>query len=556
MQMTGGEAVVHALKVHDVDTVFGIPGAHNLALYEALLDAGGIRHIVARHEQGAAFMADGYARASGKVGVCLCTSGPAVLNAVTSLGTAYCDSSPVLCIASEIPSKMIGKEKGFIHECRDQLACLRPVTTWCRLAREVPTIPGMLQEAFLKMQEGRPRPAALEIPCDVLDASDNVEIPEPATWVRRQPSSESIEKAAQLLSQSRRPVIWAGGGLISSGASAELRELAERLQAPIFTTILGRGSIAGDHPLSAGSAMVHPAAREFVASCDVMLAVGTRFTEEEAIGWTLRLPDNLIHVDIDPQEMGRNYPPTVAVVGDARESLRQLNGSLDAMQTKVMEARDGEVARLRQQIVDDCRQIAPQGVELVETLRSALPREAIIVSDLTLAAYWCRRLLDVYEPRTSIYPWGFCTLGFGVSAGIGAKAARPERPVVVISGDGGFLFNCQELATAVQFQLPIVVLLFNNNSYGVLKPQQQVRYGRTLGVDLVNPDFVALAESFGCRGLRVTSLDQLGPAVSQALESDRTWVIEITCDVPLQIMEPGPRSLHAALQGVPPEPTG
>jgi acetolactate synthase-1/2/3 large subunit len=556
MQMTGGEAVVHALKVHDVDTVFGIPGAHNLALYEALLDAGGIRHIVARHEQGAAFMADGYARASGKVGVCLCTSGPAVLNAVTSLGTAYCDSSPVLCIASEIPSEMIGKEKGFIHECRDQLACLRPVTTWCRLANEVTTIPGMLQEAFLKMQEGRPRPAALEIPCDVLDASDNVEIPEPATWVRRQPSSESIEKAAQLLSQSRRPVIWAGGGLISSGASAELRELAERMQAPVFTTILGRGAIAGDHPLSAGSAMVHPAAREFVASCDVMLAVGTRFTEEEAIGWTLRLPDNLIHVDIDPQEMGRNYPPTVAVVGDARESLRQLNGSLDAMQTKVMEARDGEVARLRQQIVDDCRQIAPQGVELVETLRSALPREAIIVSDLTLAAYWCRRLLDVYEPRTSIYPWGFCTLGFGVSAGIGAKAARPERPVVVISGDGGFLFNCQELATAVQFQLPIVVLLFNNNSYGVLKPQQQVRYGRTLGVDLVNPDFVALAESFGCRGLRVTSLDQLGPAVSQALESDRTWVIEITCDVPLQIMEPGPRSLHAALQGVPPEPTG
>lgn len=556
MQMTGGEAVVHALKVHDVDTVFGIPGAHNLALYEALLDAGGIRHIVARHEQGAAFMADGYARASGKVGVCLCTSGPAVLNAVTSLGTAYCDSSPVLCIASEIPSEMIGKEKGFIHECRDQLACLRPVTTWCRLAKEVPTIPGMLQEAFLKMQEGRPRPAALEIPCDVLDASDNVEIPEPATWVRRQPSSESIEKAAQLLNQSRRPVIWAGGGLISSGASAELRELAERMQAPVFTTILGRGAITGDHPLSAGSAMVHPAAREFVASCDVMLAVGTRFTEEEAVGWTLRLPDNLIHVDIDPQEMGRNYPPTVAVVGDARESLRQLNGSLDAMQTKVMEARDGEVASLRQQIVDDCRQIAPQGVELVETLQSVLPREAIIVSDLTMAAYWCRRLLDVYEPRTNIYPWGFCTLGFGVSAGIGAKAARPECPVVVISGDGGFLFNCQELATAVQFQLPMVVLLFNNNSYGVLKPQQQVRYGRTLGVDLVNPDFVALAESFGCRAQRVTSLDQLGPAVSQALESDRTWVIEVTCDVPLQIMEPGPRSLHAALQEVSPEPTG
>jgi acetolactate synthase-1/2/3 large subunit len=546
MRVTGGEAVVRSLEANGVEVAFGIPGVHNLAVYDALLDSG-IRHIAARHEQGAAFMADGYARASGRVGVCLCTSGPALLNAATSLGTAYCDSSPVLCIASQIPSEAIGKEKGYIHECRDQLACVRPVTGWCERAETVASIPEVLHEAFARMQNGRPRPVAIEVPCDVLDAFGEATISAPAQVQRVKPPPEQIERAVDLLKAARFPVIWAGGGVITSGASDELKQLAEHLQAPVCSTVPGKGALPDDHPLSAGASLVHPAADEFLRKCDVMLAVGTRFTQEDTNNWTLPFPETLIHIDIDPKEHGRNYKPTVPLLGDARESLRELNARLMAVAPRDGLDRITEVAELRKRILDDCRDLAPDGVELVDMLRAALPRDTIIVSDLTLAAYWCRRLLDLYEPRTNIYPWGFCTLGFGIPAAVGAKIARPDRAVVVLSGDGGFQFNCQELAAAVEFEIPIVVLLFNNNAYGVLKPQQQVRYGRSLATDLVNPDFVALARAFGVQSQPIDSLDQIGPALGTAIASGQTWVLEITADVPLPVIEPGMRALHNAV---------
>lgn len=538
---------MRTLEAQGVDTIFGIPGVHNLAIYDALLDAG-IRHIVARHEQGAAFMADGYARASGRIGVCLCTSGPALLNATTSLGTAYCDSSPLLCIASQIPAAAIGKEKGFIHECRDQLGCLRPVVSWCERADSVSAIPAVLGEAFARMRDGRPRPAAVEIPCDVLDGSGTACIPPAAMPRAPAPAAPELDAAVQALRQSKRPVIWAGGGLISSGGSAALQQLAEDLGAPVFTTVLGKGAIPEDHPLAAGSAAVHPAASKYLEGCDLMLAVGTRFTEEETLGFQMRLPDTLLHIDIDAAEIGRNYQPTSGIVGDARTTLQLLHERLADQQPRDGTQRSAEIARMRDEILRDCRELAPAGVELVQTLRTVLPRQTFIVSDLTLAAYWCRRLLDLYEPRSNIYPWGFCTLGFGVPAAIGAKIARPDKPVVVLSGDGGFMFNCQELAIAAQFEVPIVVLVFNNCGFGVMKPQQQVRYGRTLAVDLANPDFVQLAHAFGVEGRRVTALDQLGPVVREAVASGRTWVIDITLEVPLQVMEPGPRSLHETLQ--------
>lgn len=541
MRMTGGEAVVHSLKAHNINMVFGIPGVHNLALYEALCGMDGIQHIVARHEQGAAFMADGYARASGKIGVCLSTSGPAALNTLTSLGTAYSDSSPVLCLASQIPAEAIGKEKGYIHECRDQLGCFRAVTRWCERANSVNEIPGLLREAFSQMLKGRPRPVALEIPCDIMDRTDEATILAPAPAQRLPVNSQSLDQAAESLAQARRPLIWAGGGVISSGASVALQRVAERLQAPVFTTVLGKGALAGDHPLSSGSAAVHPVALEFIAECDVMLAVGTRFTEEDTNGWSMRLPESLIHIDVDQAEIGRNYPASIGVVGDAGESLMEIADRLESMtlaRCAETVGRVAEIKKLKERILSDCCERAPDGVQLVKTLRHSLPRETIVVSDLTVAAYWCRRLLDLYEPRTNIYPWGFCTLGFGLPAAIGAKAARPDRPVVVLAGDGGFLFNSQELAVAVQFDLPIVVIIFNDGGYGVLRRQQQVLYGRTLGADLVNPDFVALARAFGVDGHLVTSLDQLGSAVKAAIASQRITVIEVQHKIPWQAMEP------------------
>ena len=540
MRITGGEAVVRSLAAHDVDTVFGIPGTHNLGIYDALRAMGGIRHILARHEQGAAFMADGYARASGEVGVCISTTGPAALNTLASLGTAFSDSSPVLCIASQIPAEGIGLDKGYLHECQDQLGSFAPVTKWRARADTVESIPGVMREAFAQMLSGRPRPTAVEIPCDTLDESDEVTMPAPAAVDRPAPDPEQVERAARLLRAARRPVIWAGGGVISSSAGAEVRRLAERLQAPIFTTVLGKGAVADDHPLAAGATILHPAARAFLAESDLMLAVGTRFTEEETDRWGLCLPDSLIHIDIDSDEIDRNYPATVGVVGDARAALQLINTQLQDLGRQDNGSAAG-IAKLRQKIWRYCQARAPEGVELVQTLRKALPRDTIIVSDLTVAAYWCRRLLDIYEPRTNIYPWGFCTLGFGLPAAIGAKVARPDRPVVVLCGDGGFLFNCQELAAAVQFDVPIVALVFNDSAYGVLKPQQMARYGQAHAVDLVNPDFVALAGAFGVDGCRVTSIEQLGPAVAKAIEADRSALIELPGTLPWPIMEPSAR---------------
>lgn len=544
MRMTGGEAVVRSLAAHNVDTVFGIPGTHNLAIYDALREATGIRHILARHEQGAAFMADGYARASGEIGVCVSTTGPAALNTLASLGTAFSDSSPVLCIASQIPAEGIGLDKGYLHECQDQLGSFAPVTKWRARADTVESIPGVMREAFAQMQSGRPRPTAVEVPCDTLDAYDDVTIPAPAAVDRPAPDPERVEQAARLLKTARRPVIWTGGGVISSNAGAELRQLAERLQAPIFTTVLGKGAVADDHPLAAGATILHPAARAFLAESDLMLAVGTRFTEEESDRWGLCLPGSLIHIDVDPEEIDRNYPATVGVVGDARAALQMINGQLQDLQ-KQDSGGDAGIAEMRQKVWRYCQERAPEGVELVQTLRKALPRETIVVSDLTVAAYWCRRLLDIYEPRTNIYPWGFCTLGFGLPAAIGAKVARPDRPVVALCGDGGFLFNCQELAAAVQSDVPIVTLVFNDSAYGVLRPQQEVRYGQAHAVDLVNPDFVGLARSFGVDGCRVTSIEQLGPAIAKAIEADRSTLIELPGRLPWPIMEPSARMFEA-----------
>lgn len=544
MRMTGGEAVVRSLKAHGVDTVFGIPGTHNLAIYDALREMGSIRHILARHEQGAAFMADGYARASGRAGVCLSTTGPAALNTLASLGTAYSDSSPVLCIASQIPAEGIGLGKGYLHECEDQLGSFAPVTKWRARADSAAEIPGVMREALAQLRSGRPRPVAVEIPCDTLDEDDDLAIPAPVAAEREAPETELVERAAALLRAARRPVIWAGGGVIGSGAGAELRQLAERLQAPVFTTVLGKGAVADDHPLAAGATILHPAGREFVAECDVMLAVGTRFTEEESDRWGLRLPDTLIHVEIDPEEIDRNYAATLGVVGDARVALQLISDQLQELRREDNTIA-AEVAALRQKVWRYCQERAPEGVELVQTLRKALPRETILVSDLTVAAYWCRRMLDIYEPRTNIYPWGFCTLGFGLPAAIGAKVARPDRPVVALCGDGGFMFNCQELAAAVQFDVPIITLVFNDEAYGVLRPQQEARYGAAHAVDVVNPDFMGLADAFGVDGCRVDSIEQLGPAVTKAIEADRSTLIELPGSLPWPIMEPSARMFEA-----------
>ena len=533
MAVTGGEAVVKSLAAHGVRTVFGIPGTHNLAVYDALLDAD-IQHLLARHEQGAAFMADGYARAGGRPGVCITTTGPAVMNALTAFGTAYNESSPILAVASQIRAEHLGQGKGYGHESPDQLSGFRPVTKFTRRCETVAAIPQAVRQAFFEMKSGRPGPTALEVPFDVLDGSGEVDIPEPAAIKTSQPDANALDRAAHLLKKAQRPVIWAGGGVVASGASSALRRLAEMLEAPVFPTTQGKGSLPDDHPLAAGNTLQHPLGSEYLASCDLMLAVGTRFPESETAAWSLRLPRQLIHIDVDEAEIGRNYPVSQGIVGDARLALEAL---IDLCPNDGPRAsRSAEVAELRSCLLQDFQRQSPEAVELMRTLRSALPRETIIVPDLTVVAYWCHHLLDVFEPRTYFTSMGFGTLGFGLPAAIGAKLAVPERPVVVLAGDGGFLFTCQELATAVQFGVAVVIIVFNDNGYGILRPQQQGRYGRTNAADLVNPDFVALARAFGASGQRVEAIGELGAAIQSALDADSPSLIEVPLSLPCHPM--------------------
>lgn len=527
---TGGQALVDSLAIHGVRVIFGIPGSHNLAAYDALADVPEMRHITTRHEEGAAFMADGYARAGGRAGVCFTTTGPAALNTLTALGTAYGDSSPVLVVSSQIPSSYIGQQKGFLHECRDQLTPFAPVTCWRHRVVSVNDIGPAVREAFLHMRSGRPRPAMIEIPCDILDERAEVTIPEPAPLNPIPPDPEQLARAVELLRHCVKPVIWVDGGLITEKASAALSRLADSLQAPVFTTPLGKGSIPDDHLLAVGCVMLHPAARKYLKDCDLMLAVGTRLGAIETDHWALPIPEDLIHLDADPAEIGRNYPATVGLAGDIRLALEQLAEKCRSGKARI--SRHREVAQLRAAVWAECRGRAPLGVDWVRTLQSCLPRDAILVNDLTIAAYWCQMLLDVYQTNGYLYPWNFCTLGFGLPAAVGARIAQPDRPVVLITGDGGFLFNSQELAVAAQHRLPLVILLFNDSAYGVLGPQQERRYGRSFGIGLHNPDFPALAEAFGARGQRVESLEELAEILPSALEQDGPHLIEIPISLP------------------------
>ena len=528
---TGGAAVVAALAAHGIETVFGIPGTHNLAVYEGLAGQSDVTHILARHEQGAGFMADGYARASGGVGVCLSTTGPAALNVLTPLGTAFADSVPVLSIASEIPSRGLGLGKGFLHECVDQLGCYSPVTKFSARVTEVEAIVPTLCSAIAAIISGRPRPAAIDIPCDILDAEGIPGDTVPEDVAGSGSDDQAIHRVAEVLDSAQRPLIWAGGGVVRSGGFAALARLAERLDAPVFSTVLGKGALPADHPLSAGEGLLHPSASDMRADCDVLLAVGTGFGQLETVSWRLPMPPVLIQVDVDPAMIGLNYPVQDSIVGDAGTVLEALSEAVS--ERKPSRADDVAAMRseLRRQSIERCGHV----VDLIDAVRSGTPREAIFVNDLTVAGYWGRYLLDVYEPRSYLYPWNFCTLGYALSASIGAATARRDCPVVVLTGDGGMLFNVQELATAVQHAVPLTVIVFNDDAYGVLKPQQEDRYGRTFATDLRNPDLVRLAESFGADGIRVNSAEQLGKELSTAVENDRVTVIEVPVSIPWPI---------------------
>ena len=530
-RMTGGQAAVEALVAEGVRTVFGIPGIHGLALFDALHDATGIRRITTRHEQSAAYMADGYARASGEVGVCLTSTGPGAINSLAAMGTAYADSIPVLNIFTQAPSTSIGRERGYLHEVRDQITMFSQVTGWTAGARNVTAIPALVHEAMDRMRTGRARPAAIEMPKDVLDATGDVTFLRPGQPVRQSGDATQVAAVANALRESRRPLIWAGGGVAAGEASSELAQLAEVLDAPVITSVMGKGAVPADHPLHLGSQGLLSPVQEYLDGCDVLLAIGTRFTEIDTAGWTLRLPETLVQIDVDPAEIGRNYPASLSVVGDAKLVLGQVLEAVGEGSTAPT-GRAQDVAKVRAQVRRDLVDRSPEGVHLMDEIGSAVPSGAIFANDVCTAAYWGWMLLEVDRPREYIYPWGFGTLGAGLPLGIGAKVARPDKAVLAICGDGGFLYTAMDLATAVQFGINVVALVVNDNRFGILEPQQMDRFGRTTMTELKNPRFASMAKSFGAHGVTIDGLEEVGPALRDAFAAERPSVVELRTVLP------------------------
>jgi thiamine pyrophosphate-dependent acetolactate synthase large subunit-like protein len=527
MERTGGEWIVEALQAAGVRQVFGLPGIHNLAIYNALLRQSAIAHTLTRHEQGAAFMADGYARSSGQPGVVLVTTGPGATNTLTPLAESYAGSIPVLVVMSDIPSHLVGREVGALHEVVNQIECFRPVCRWAEAVTDGTQIIGHVLGAFDLFASGRPGPIALSIPTDLLTAKMPGRVVPPGEPRRPPCHVEEIAEAGWLLGRAKHPVVIAGGGVVSAGAADELGRVARRLGAPVITTVMGRGVVPETDPLWQGVLPNRRATEEVTRAADVILAVGCRFAHRSTQSILLNLsfgPDQtLIHLDIDPAVIGKLFKPRLGIVGDARDGLARLADALGPG-TPASEWRRDRLAQLRGATNE---RYTAEVAAFLRTLREALAADAIVVNDQTGINYWMEWRFPVLAPRTFLYPVGSATLGYAVPAAIGAKIANPTRQVVAVAGDGGFMFSVQELATAVKYGLGIVFLVLNDGGYGAIRYLQQRLFGTTGETELANPDFPMLARAFGAAGRRVDSLDALGPALTWALAQAGPTVLEL-----------------------------
>ncbi|MDP6107398.1 MAG: thiamine pyrophosphate-binding protein [Candidatus Brocadiia bacterium] len=530
--MSGGQAVVAALQKHGVRTVFGIPGGHCLPIYDALARQQQVRHVLGRHEQGLGFMADGYARASGRLGVAIVTSGPAVANLAGALGGATTDTSPVLVIASTVPSDLVGKNRGGLHDCGEALEIVRPVCRHVRRCTTVGEIPHVIAELIHRLRTGRPGAAFCEIPCDVLAAEAEMEVADPLPVVRLAPDPRAVAQAAELLGASERPLIIAGKGATISEAGGEVGELARRLGALVLPTTLGRGILPGDDL----RVITHDGATvtkvyEVVAEADVVLAVGTMFRQEDTAEWALRPGERLIHIDIDPEEISRSYRPEVGIVADAKAALDALLEALPerapARKSWLARGKTAEKQRLQRR-----REQGPLEMAVLNVFRAALPRDGIAVCDRCSLGYWAFRCMSAYAPRTFQFPLGYGGLGGALPQAVGAKLARPERTVVCVIGDGGFQFTGTELAVAVQESTPITIVLCNNSAYGAIRAGQDRNYGgRRFGVELRNPDFQKLAAAYGIPAVRVGEVDSFRAALAKGIGSAELNLIELTAEL-------------------------
>ena len=532
--MTGAEALVKALKEQGVETIFGIPGGAILDIYNALCDSS-IRHILMRHEQCAAHAADGYARALGRVGVCMATSGPGATNLVTGIANAYMDSSPIVALTGQVPTAYIGKDA---FQEADIIGITNPITKHNFQVKTPSEIPSVIKKAFFISASGRPGPVLVDIPKNVqatsakVDFSNDIKIP--GYRPNYEPHPLQIKKAVELLSQAEKPMIVAGGGVIASNASEELISLAELLLAPVATTLMGKGCIPENHPLATGMMGMHGtvASNRLIQEADVILAVGMRFSDRT----TGRIDEfckdvKIIHIDVDSAEIGKNVEVDVPIVADARRALNEIRKMLqENFKNKERSVWMAKVKELKEQLEDKAN--CAEGIKppkLMVEIRKMLPENAIITTEVGQNQMWAALYLKTYKPRTFISSGGLGTMGFGFPAAIGAKVACPDVPVVDIAGDGSFIMTEQDLATSVSEQIPVVVVILNNSMLGMVAQWQRLFYKRRyFAVNLGKvPDFVKLAEAYGAQGFRVQSIEEFSSVFKNALKSDVTTIIDV-----------------------------
>ena len=522
-QLTGGQAIIKSLEQRGVKTFFGLPGGQLYYLFDALNQASkSINLINSRHEQGVGYMAYGYAKSTGSVGVYTVVPGPGVLNSASALCTAYSTNTPVLCIAGQIPSQWIGKGAGLLHEIPDQLGVLRSLTKYAQRIEKPAEAPNLIQEAYTELLTGRPRPVALEMAEDILGVKEEVALLDPiAEYESLAPDPDLIKDSAKLLGSAKNPLIVVGSGAMDAGK--EIIEIAEMLQAPVTTLWSGKGVIDERHYLSQSN----PAGHKLWSKADVILAVGTRLSIPR-IHWGIDTHLKIIHIDIDNEELNRLGDPDIGILGDAQVSISKLINTLPEYNHNRPSRKD-ELLSLKKGMLKEFEEnIGPQ-LEILNVIREELPEDGFFVDEVTQVGFASWYAFPCYHPRHFITSGYQGNLGYGYATALGVKAAHPDKKVISISGDGGFMYQAQELATAVKYGLDVVAIIFNNNLYGNVQNDLELMFeGQSIGAELHNPDFVKFAESFGAMGFKASNPTELRSAIKKAFAESGPTLIEMT----------------------------
>ena len=532
MQLTGAEIVIECLKEQGVDTVFGYPGGAILDVYDALYKhSGEIRHILTSHEQGASHAADGYARATGKVGVCMATSGPGATNLVTGIATAYMDSVPVVAITANVGKSLLGRDS---FQEVDIAGITMPVTKHNFIVKEVEMLAPVLRRAFHIARSGRPGPVLVDITKNVTGAKTEYERKEPEAVVRQTETirEEDLEKAAEMIQAAKRPFIFVGGGAVISGAAREIEELAHKIQAPVCDSLMGKGAFPGEDPLYTGMLGMHgtKASNFGVSHCDLLIAIGARFSDR-VTGDTSRFATRaqILQIEIDPAESNKNVIVDHSIIGDVKSVLQELNPRVDEKEHPAWLA-EVEALKNRYPLKYDGDRLT--GPYVLQELYRITKGDALIVTEVGQNQMWAAQYYKYREPRTFLTSGGLGTMGYGLGASLGAKLGCPDKLVVNVAGDGCFRMNMNEIATAARYNIPVIQLVLNNHVLGMVRQWQTLFYGKRYSATVLNDqvDFVKLAEALGAVGMRVTKREEVAPALEKAIALGRPVVIDCVID--------------------------